>query len=207
MKDIDMTFLKAGVLLSVILAILIPNTLQASAQLQQQPISPQQGELPGQQNGFKSFIATGKINTINYALPNTWIGDGTFSMRVIDGDVEDFGIAMRFINSNGSPSPPSHTHEIQNFDNDEEVTLTPNNSVKLIGDSVVTTNHMNPWKHVGTNITIGEGKTISISLDDEKTNHHFAGQPIYGLITSIAPCGGKPGAGMQVFQSCDSPNN
>ena len=31
-----MTFLKAGVLLSVILAILIPNTLQASAQLQQQ---------------------------------------------------------------------------------------------------------------------------------------------------------------------------
>ena len=46
MKDIDMTFLKGGVLLSVILAILIPNTLQASAQLQQQPISPQLQQQP-----------------------------------------------------------------------------------------------------------------------------------------------------------------
>ena len=59
------------------------------------------------------------------------------------------------------------------------------------------------WKNVPTTIEIGAGKTISISLDDEDTDNHFARQPIYGIVTSIAPCGDSPGPNMQVFQPCD----
>jgi hypothetical protein len=190
MKNVDITFLKAGVLLLIIMAIsiLIPNTLQASAQ--QQP----------QQSGFKSFIATGKINTVNYIGPITWIADGLFSMKVIDGDVEELEAAMTFTSSAGEPS---HTHEIQNFVNFDEATLTPDNSVALIGDSTVTTNHMGPWSHVDTTISIGKGKAITISLADDETNNHFLTQPIFGLVTLIAPCGGQPGPGMQISPPCE----
>jgi hypothetical protein len=226
MKDREITFLIAGELfLSIILVIMIPNTLQASAQqqppaqqptqtqqqppaqqptqTQQQPqsIPPEQGQQPGQLTGSKDFLTSGTINSLLTTGNTQWIANGVFNMKVIDGDVDNFVSAMTWYSSNGTAH---HTHEIQNFDNDNEVALAPTNSITLMGESDVGTNGKIIWKNVPTIITIGTGKTISISLDDDKTDSHFARQPIYGLVTSIAPCGDKPGPNMQVLQSCDS---
>jgi hypothetical protein len=42
------------------------------------------------------------------------------------------------------------------------------------------------WKNVKTNITISEGKTIGILLDDKAVDYHFGkGQAIYGLVTRL----------------------
>jgi hypothetical protein len=39
----------------------------------------------------------------------------------------------------------------------------------------------------------GRDKTITISLDHEETDHHFAGQPISGVVTLLTPCSDEPG--------------
>ena len=183
---------------------MIPNTLQASAQqpLGQQPQSrpPEQGQL----TGSKDFLASGTINSLLSTGNTQWIANGRFNIKVMDGDVDTFVTNMTWYSSNGTAS---HTHEIQNFDNDNEVTLTPTTSITLMGESDVGTNGKIIWKNVPTIITIGTGKTISILFDDDKTDSHFVREPIYGLVSSTAPCGDKPGPNMQVFQSCDSPNN
>jgi len=41
------------------------------------------------------------------------------------------------------------------------------------------------WKNVPSTIDIHGGKTITISVADNATNRHFAGQPIFGLVTSF----------------------
>ena len=71
----------------------------------------------------------------------------------MDGDVDTFVTNMTWYSSNGTAS---HTHEIQNFDNDNEVTLTPTTSITLMGESDVGTNGKIIWKNVPTIITIVE---------------------------------------------------
>ena len=34
------------------------------------------------------------------------------------------------------------------------------------------------------------------------TIHHFAGQPVFGLVTSFIPCSDVPGPNMEVLPSC-----
>jgi hypothetical protein len=51
-------------------------------------------------------------------------------------------------------------------------------------------------------ISIQGGKTIIISVSDNATNHHFAGQPVFGLVTSLVPCSDVPGANMEVLPRC-----
>jgi hypothetical protein len=61
-----------------------------------------------------------------------------------------------------------------------------------------------PWTNVPAKIDINKGKTITISLDDTKTNHHFAGQPVHGVVTSLTPCSDQPGPNMEILPSCSS---
>ncbi|MDF0680050.1 MAG: hypothetical protein P0116_03700 [Candidatus Nitrosocosmicus sp.] len=44
------------------------------------------------------------------------------------------------------------------------------------------------WDGVDSTINLGGGgKTTTISADHEDTDHHFAGQPIIGTVTSLTP--------------------
>ena len=45
------------------------------------------------------------------------------------------------------------------------------------------------WTDVPSTIDIKGGKTISISVKDALTNHHFAGHPVFGVVTSFTLCG------------------
>ncbi|HEX6029277.1 MAG TPA: hypothetical protein VFY64_09580 [Nitrososphaeraceae archaeon] len=43
----------------------------------------------------------------------------------------------------------------------------------------------NEWNNVNTTIVISNGRTISISLDDNDTQRHFMDQQIYGIVKEI----------------------
>jgi hypothetical protein len=76
----------------------------------------------------------------------------------------------------------SHTHEFRNLR--AGAGTIQGNSIIINGLTDVGTNHRIVWKNVPTTIGIQGGKTIRISVADIATNHHFAGQPVFGLVTS-----------------------
>jgi hypothetical protein len=231
MKGINRVFFIMAWSFVVIPLVLSPNILQASQQQQQPPLPPppqqqqqqqpplppppqqqQQPPLPpppqqqppsGQQIGNgDNVVATGTINSILFTGPTNWIATGNWNMKIEDGDVEDFVTTMIWYNTNGTLS---HTHEIRNFilQDDNEITLTPSSTITLRGESDVGTNGNIDWDDVPTTIQIGGGRTISITLDDDETDNHFARQPIYGVVASLRACGeGTPGPNMQVLQPC-----
>jgi hypothetical protein len=63
------------------------------------------------------------------------------------------------------------------------------------------------WKNVPTTININGGKTITIAVDNKKTNFHFAGQPILGVVTSMIPCSQNGMPGPNPLPSCGSLSN
>ena len=46
-------------------------------------------------------------------------------------------------------------------------------------------------------------KIISIAIDDTKTNHHFGGQSLLGIVDSFVPCSDLPGPNMELLPSCN----
>jgi hypothetical protein len=88
-----------------------------------------------------------------------------------------------------------------------KITVQPGTNVALKGLMDVGTNHHIVWHNVHSIIYIKGGKTISISFDDQETNHHFAGQAIYGVVNSVTRCSDTPLPNMQVLPPCSSGNS
>jgi hypothetical protein len=123
-------------------------------------------------------------------------------MNVDKGNVTFFDTNMTWYKSNGITS---HTHEFQSFKSAgaKMISLPQGaNNVSFKGIMDVGTNHRIVWKNVPTTININGSKTISISVADNATNRHFAGQPIFGLVTSFISCSDVPGANMEVLPIC-----
>ena len=107
-----------------------------------------------------------------------------------NGNTTYFMTDMTWFNNNGKTS---HTHQFQNFRSNPTnttggnvtATVQPCNNVILNGLMDVGTNHRIVLKNVPSRIDIHAGKTITISVDDNATNHHFASQPVFGLVTSF----------------------
>ena len=98
----------------------------------------------------------------------------------------------------------AHTHQILNFrpirTSSNEVTpekyinstihsnnmLTPEGNAFILGTVDVGINGQKVWENVNANITISEGRTIKIMLDESDVDYHFGkGQSIYGLVDSL----------------------
>ena len=107
---------------------------------------------------------------------------------------------MKWYNSNGLAS---HTHEFESLKSGNNTVLQPDRSANIVGNMNVGTNGHVAWQMVPTIIQINRGKTISISVDDQKTNHHFAAQRILGIVTSLTPCSETPGPNMEILTSCN----
>ena len=115
-----------------------------------------------------------------------------------DNEVQLFKTTMGWTNATSG-----HSHEFLGFDSEDEIILPPDNIVSIEGTMEVGTNGATSWEEVPATIDIGGGgKTITISLDHEETDHHFAGQPISGVVTSLTPCSDEPGPSMEVSPSC-----
>jgi hypothetical protein len=143
------------------------------------------------------FLSKGTINSLIRTPTSNWIATGNWSMTVDNGTLAGFVTNMTWFNSNGKAS---HTHEFSNI-RAGSGTMQGNNIV-INGVMDVGTNHRVVWKNVPATISIQGGKTITISVDDNATNHHFAGQPVFGLVSSFIPCSDVPGANMELLPRC-----
>jgi Tetratricopeptide repeat len=170
-------------------------------QQQPQPIQQQQQPQPviPSHEAVDSFIANGKINSDIITSTTQWTATGDWNMIVNDNELQLFTTNMTWTNATSG-----HTHEFLGFEaEDGEIVLPPDNIVSISGNMDVGTNRAISWEDVPATIDIGGGgKIITISLDHELTNHHFAGQAVRGVVTLLTPCSDTPGPSMEVLPSC-----
>src|SRR5215210_2207285 len=165
--------------------------------VQQQPIVQNQIQIP-QHDTIDSFKANGKINSFIVTSSSAWNATGDWNMIVENGEMINFVTNMAWFNGT-----TGHTHDFLNFDSSGEIELPPDNIVTIDGEIDVASNGVISWDGVESIINIGGGgKTITISVDHEATDHHFAGQPIVGTVTSLTPCSDSPGASLEILPPC-----
>lgn len=130
-------------------------------------------------NGSKNFNIT---NALNSSLKS--IVDGNWNLSSIGGKVSRFVVNFSSVNADGTLP---HTHQIINFkqSNSSKAILSPDLDSRINGKSDVGINGDVAWKNVDTSILISKGKAITIQLDDNQTENHFKGQPIYGTVKSL----------------------
>jgi hypothetical protein len=143
-----------------------------------------------------TFSAIGQISSLvitvpesNFNITNVFkvILTGEWILSVNKGNVTNFSTNFLASPMDGSKS---HIHQITNFklDNDSKkaiAQLTPNNSLSVNGTVDIKINGQTTWNSVGISISISNGSTIAIDLDDEDTSNHFGEQQIYGIVTKL----------------------
>jgi hypothetical protein len=177
------------------------GTSQQVQQTQQPPVQQTQLQQPPNiqpHEALDSFKANGKINSDIITTSSKWDATGDWNLVVEDNEVQLFTTNMAWNNATSG-----HSHEFLAFESEDEIVLPPDNIISIEGNMDVATNSATSWEEVPATIDIGGGgKVITISLDHEETDHHFAGQPISGVVTSLTPCSDEPGPSMQVYPSC-----
>ena len=172
---------------------IVPGGTQEQQPDKVTPLGPVQG-----------FKATGTVNSVISTPSIRWIATGNWSMFAGNGNIISFITNMTWYNNNGTGS---HTHEFLKFvPTGGNVTLGSDNSLHLNGLIDVGTDRRAVWKNVHSLIDIKGGRTLTISVDDKETNNHFAGQPIYGVVTSLIRCSDEPGPNMEVLPPCTPPS-
>ncbi len=150
------------------------------------------------------FVTNGKINTVIDVPNGKWLATGNWSIIMNNGNVTKFETKMTWYNSSGTNA---HTHELTNFraaagDIQKLPMSGPANQIVIKGVTDVGSNSRVSWLEVPTIITINDRKILSISLDDNKTTHHFGGQPLLGIVDSFVPCSDLPGPNMEILPPC-----
>ena len=153
-----------------------------------------------QEQPLAGFNTKGTINSLISTPRDKWIATGNWSMNANNGALTFFQTNMTWFNKSGNAT---HTHEFLNFRPTEgRITIQPGNTISLKGIMDVGTNHRVVWKNVDSAISVNNGKTITISLNDKQTNSHFAGQPILGIVSLMTRCSDVPLQAMEVLPSC-----
>jgi hypothetical protein len=179
-----------------------PTTLEQQRLQQNQSVlsSPQFPQISWDElEEARSFIANGNMNSTLYTTNGDWVSTGNWSMRVADGELTNFTTTMAWYNGTAA-----HTHEFLNFEPDDDVDLSAEDqTISVAGTMDVGTNGAVVWEDVPSNIDIQRGRIITVSVDDEATDHHFSGQAVYGNLTSLDICStDAPGPAMQVPTAC-----
>ena len=192
---------------SEIVAAIIPYIMPSQQDLksrQEHPVTglkaSQQDLKSRQEQPLAGFNTKGTINSLISTPRDKWIATGNWSMNANNGALTFFQTNMTWFNKSGNAT---HTHEFLNFRPTEgRITIQPGNTISLKGIMDVGTNHRVVWKNVDSAISVNNGKTITISLNDKQTNSHFAGQPILGIVSLITRCSDVPLQAMEVLPSC-----
>ena len=121
---------------------------------------------------------------------------GNWTLRVEGGNLSGFNANMTWFPTNvTAPNIQAHGHSFSNFiadpTNEKIVLLGPDNTLgakqtySINGVMDVGANqNQTKWPSVPANIKLG-GKTITISLDDSKTDGHFNNYPVFGQIAKL----------------------
>ena len=114
-----------------------------------------------------------------------YIIGGNWNMEVQAGNMTNFGANFIMVHPDGTEY---HTHNITNF-------VTPTAGVQLVqgqettisGTADIYTNGTNRWPGADTTLTLTQnGAVMTIMPASEDTDNHFQGQPIYGIVSSLA---------------------
>jgi len=128
-------------------------------------------------NTSDANITTLLLNSDKFVLSGDW------SLSINGGALTNFGANFTKVLANGNRW---HTHELINFKtNNNTIQLSPDESLSLPGTVDVKLNNTILWNNTKTIINISKGNTITINLNNEDTDNHFIGQPIYGIVKSI----------------------
>lgn len=172
---------------------------QQQQPVQDQPVQPiqQQFQIP-QHGDIDSFKATGTIHSYIVTPASPWNATGDWTLIVEDGEVINFITNMAWFNGT-----TGHTHDFLNFESSSDIELPADNIVTIDGEMDVASNGLVTWDEVESSINIGGGgRTITINVDHDETDHHFAGQPIIGTVNSLTPCSDSPGPSMEILPTC-----
>ena len=122
--------------------------------------------------------------TIDMTTVEKFILSGDWTMSVDQGKLTNFNANFYTGPVNGANN---HTHRLSNFrvNNNSPIQLSSDNSLSISGILNVGTAGNNAWNNVNTTVVISNGRTISISLDDNDTQSHFMDQQIYGIVKEI----------------------
>jgi hypothetical protein len=154
--------------------------------------------------GAQSFDANGTINAVTYVSKSLKFDlKGEWAMKVRDGSTVQFDAIMA-VTPSSTTQGKAHTHELLNFEPSVVGVRDINNNFFTNGTIDIGTNNNVVWTNVPVIITITDGSSIIISVDDNKSAHHFAMQPIIGTVESITDCSTEPGAAMSIESVCQS---
>ena len=143
-----------------------------------------------------------------------FVVSGNWTLRVEGGNLSGFNANMTWFPTNvTAPNIQAHGHSFSNFiadpTNEKIVLLGPDNTFSPTQISTINgvmdvgaNQNQTKWPSVPANIKLG-GKTITISLDDSKTDGHFNNYPVFGQIYNTVPCSGPSverfGPNMEIF--------
>jgi hypothetical protein len=86
------------------------------------------------------------------------------------------------------------THTISELKNPTSAVTTPsgfnriflnNNNTSFRGIADITSDGKVMWSNVPVFVSLIKGKLMNLSIDPTRTNNHFTGIPIFGIVTSV----------------------
>jgi Probable lipoprotein LpqN len=150
------------------------------------------------------FVTRGTINSVITVPDSKWIAIGDWHLtQDYYGNITLFAANTTWYNSNGTSV---HTHELEGLTQHQNVTpfqKGQGNDIVITGVTDIRTNNREWWNDVPISISIKGKKIVAMTIDDYKTNHHFIGQPILGIVSSFLNCPYPSESANEVSDSCD----
>src|SRR5918992_146773 len=114
-----------------------------------------------------------------------YILGGNWNLNVEGGNVTDFAANFMMVHTDGTGY---HVHNITDFSaGNATVQLVQGVETSISGTSDIYTNGTNSWPGTDTTLTLTQnGAVLTIMPAAEDTENHFQGQPIYGIVSSLA---------------------
>jgi len=114
-----------------------------------------------------------------------YILGGNWNLDVESGNVTDFTANFMMVHTDGTGY---HVHNITDFSaGNATVQLVQGLETSISGTSDIYTNGTNSWPGTDTTLTLTQnGAVMTIMPAAEDTENHFQGQPIYGIVSSLA---------------------
>jgi hypothetical protein len=138
-----------------------------------------------------NFLMSGQLSSFISTPQSNWIVNGNWTLKIQNGNLSYFEAYMRWDPTNLTKTTTiSHSHSFSNFrvepHTNQNIFVNSKNITDIKGIMDVGLNlKKDTWKDVPAEIKTA-GKTITISLDDSKTSHHFNHFPIFGKIIAIS---------------------
>jgi hypothetical protein len=135
--------------------------------------------------GNQSAAGGGNQSAAGGGQEAPYILGGNWNLDVESGNVTDFTANFMMVHTDGTGY---HVHNITDFSaGNATVQLVQGLETTISGTSDIYTNGTNSWPGTDTTLTLTQnGAVLSIMPAAEDTENHFQGQPIYGIISSLA---------------------